>query len=85
MTDEQTDTTLKIRGLPKITEKEYLQYQYDTALRQMLKDPKEENVKNFEKANARLFEVQDLYRIGYRLLLERAKRLLAETLSKTYG
>ncbi len=62
-------TTLKIKGLPKINEKEYAQIKYDQALKMMLKSPTKENIQTFEEANKRLFEVQDAYRIATRLLI----------------
>ena len=71
--DEQI--TLKLKNLPRFNEKEYAQQQYDQALKNMLDNPSPETIKAFGVANAHLFEVQDLYRIALRLLLERAKKL----------
>lgn len=73
MDSKLTDSTLKIQGLPKFTEKEWAQYRYDTALKTMLASPTKENIQTFEEANRNLFEVQDAYRIATRLLLQRAK------------
>jgi len=64
------DITQKIPNLPQLNEREYMQYKYDQALKAMLNSPTKENVAAFGKANCDLFEVEDAYRIGARLLIE---------------
>jgi len=68
-------TTEKIPAITKINEKEYARMRYDAALQKMLTDKTPESIYEFEAANAYLFEVEDLYRIGAKLLLDRAKIL----------
>jgi len=73
---DTTITTVKIPAITKMNEKEYSQMKYDEALRVMLKSPTRENIQTFEEANRRLYETQDLYRIGLRLKIEFRKRLI---------
>lgn len=73
--NDERPTTQKITNLPPVmNEKEYAQYLYDEALKAMLENPNDiEKVNAFTEANRRLYEVQDSYRIGGRLLIERNK------------
>lgn len=70
--DPQEDgpITLKIKGLPEYNEREYVKFRYDLALQAMLKNPTEKNIEAFGKANCDLYEIEDAYRIGTRLILE---------------
>jgi hypothetical protein len=61
--------TLKISNLPEFNEKDYVQMKYDEALQNMLASPTEANIKAFEDANARYWEVMDAYRLGKKLLI----------------
>jgi hypothetical protein len=72
MSDNLEDT-LKIPGLPKYNEHEYAKIKYNEALQIMLASPTLENIEAFSKANERLYEVEDAYRIGGRLKLEYLK------------
>lgn len=65
--------TIKLSTGPVQTtnEREYAQYKYDQARATMLKSPTEENVNAFIEANKYLYEVEDSYRIGGRLLIQR--------------
>jgi hypothetical protein len=78
MTDQTTKT--RIATAPVMDEKQYARYKYDQALAAMEKNPTKENVAAFEAANKHLFEVEDSYRIGARLLFERAQNLLSATM-----
>lgn len=69
------DDTLKIVGLPKFNEIDYYQHQYDEALTEMLSNPTQENIEEFGKWNAKLYETQDCYRVGQRLLIDRSRQL----------
>ena len=78
MSDELKEDTTKtsVKALPKMNEQEYAQYRYDQALQYMLDHPTNPEARiAFERANKKLYEVQDAYRIGARLLLERARRV----------
>lgn len=66
-------TTEKIPAITEQNEKDYAHMRYDMALKKMLADRSLESIKEFEEANAYLFEVEDAYRIGAKLLLDRAK------------
>jgi len=73
--DNQT-TTVKIKAIREIPdEKTLAQLAYDEAKARMLMNPSQENIEAFGRANAHLYEVEDAYRIGTRLLTERAKNL----------
>lgn len=74
-TVEEPITTVKIHAVSQMNEKEYAQYCYDQAMQKMLDKPTPQNIAEFEKANKHLYEVQDAYRIGTRLLLERVNRV----------
>jgi len=62
--------TLKIKNLPQMNERDCAQHKYNEALKTMLIDPSKENINTFEEANKILYDVQDAYRIGRRLLIE---------------
>jgi hypothetical protein len=74
-----SDTTKKLMVPPKMNEKEYARWRYDQALLNMTQKGTPESIKEFELANKHLYEVEDAYRIGMRLLLERAQRVLEAT------
>lgn len=76
-TTSDPDVTQKIHGLPELNEREYAQYKYDEALKAMLKDPTPDNIQAFVLANDLIYEVQDAYRIGSKLLLLRSQNLHA--------
>lgn len=78
MTDQTTKT--RMSTVPVMDEKQYARWKYDEALRVMEANPTEENVAAFEAANKHLYEVEDSYRIGARLLFERAQNLLSATM-----
>lgn len=69
------NSTVKISSITKKDEKEYAREQYALALANMLEKKTLESVQAFEKANKKLFEVEDAYRLGLRLLTERAQRV----------
>ena len=69
-------TTKKIPCIDMPNEKEQAQIEYDKALETMLNDPTWENIQAFGRANAKLFEVEDAYRLALKLLAERARNLL---------
>lgn len=69
------DTTKKIPAITQMNEKQYAEKRYNEAMINMISQPTEENRKEFENANKYFFEVSDAYRIGARLLAERARRL----------
>lgn len=71
--DEENPTTVKIPGVTQINERQYAQMKYDKALQEMIDHPSEETIKAFGEANQKLFEIEDAYRIGARLLLEKAR------------
>lgn len=75
--NETNDITLKIVGLPKFNELDYYQYKYNEALKKMLGEPTIENAWAFAEWNRKLFEAEDCYRIGRRLLLQRSQQLQA--------
>ena len=79
---EESDgvTTKKIDVITKENELEYAQRQYDEAVQKMLLIPTLDNVKAFELANKKLFEIQDAYRLGAKLLLMRTK-YIADTIN----
>jgi len=62
--------TVKIKNLPGLNEREYAQYKYDEALRFMLSSPTRENIQTFEETNKKLFEIEDKYRLGAKLLIQ---------------
>jgi hypothetical protein len=62
--------TLKIEGLPEYNEREYMKFKYDLALLAMIRNPSQQNIEAFGKANCDLFEVEDAYRIGAALLIQ---------------
>lgn len=72
---EEPKSTVKIQAAPAMNEREYAQYLYDEALKKMIANPTKANIDAFTAANVHLFEVEDLYRIAARLLLERARRV----------
>ena len=67
---DQQVATRKVGILPPMDEKAYAQMRFDEALATMLKSPTVENIQTFTEANRHLYEVQDAYRIGMRLLIE---------------
>ena len=69
-TDEQP-TTVKIPAITETNELEYAQRKYDAARDTMIRERTPESIEAFTKANELLVEIQDKYRIGYRLMLER--------------
>lgn len=69
------DTTKKMPVVTKMDEKQYAEHRYNEAKIRMLISPTKENIQSFSEANKLLFEVSDAYRIGARLLAERARRL----------
>jgi hypothetical protein len=84
--DEENPTTVKIKGITQINEKEYAQAQYDEALQAMIDNPSQETIKAFGIANQKLFEVEDAYRIGARLLLERVRAdIIGRRIYKAYN
>lgn len=60
--------TKKIPAVSKTDELEFYKKKFDEALAKMLKTPTKDNIDAFTKANANLYEVEDAYRIGKRLL-----------------
>lgn len=68
---DDPEDTLKITGLPKFNEMDYLEYKYQEALKAYLAAPSYENKAAFDEANKALFEAKDAYRIGKRLLDQR--------------
>lgn len=72
---EEPKTTRKVPAITTMDEKEYVQFQYDLARTKMLKDPSQENIDAFTRANATYFETMDAYRIGAKLLAERIRNL----------
>lgn len=69
-------TTKKVPCVKMPNEKELAQKAYDEALTAMIANPNRDTIEAFGKANARLFEVEDAYRIALKLLAERARNLL---------
>jgi hypothetical protein len=69
MVTPDPEITQKLTNLPELNEKEYYQYMYDQALKAMLKNPTKENIDAFGVANTKLYEIEDAYRIGSRLLI----------------
>lgn len=67
---EDMTTTIKIKDLPKFNELDWAQWKYDTALKAMLNSPTKENQQTFAEANRYLYEIQDKYRIGKKLLIQ---------------
>ena len=80
ITIEEPVTTKKVPCISTVDEKEYAQTMYNLALDQMLNDPTPENIDRFTKANQKLFEVEDSYRIALRLLAERARKFVSSHL-----
>lgn len=70
--NDDTQITIKLKNVPRLNERDYAQMKYDEARIHMLENPTKDNIALFEEANKKLFEVQDAYRIGARLILERA-------------
>ena len=78
--------TKKIQGLPKYNERQYMQFKYDLAFKAMLNNPTRENIEAFGKANCDLYEIEDAYRIGTRLILEYYKaRLVIRSIYISYN
>lgn len=73
--NSQPDDLLATRKIPVVSTENELDWAkgvYDAALKTMLAKPNAETISAFEAANKLYFETQDKYRIGVRLLLERA-------------
>lgn len=72
-------TKKSITQLPTLmNEKDYAQWKYDHALSAMLANPSAKNRADFEAANKFLYEVQDKYRIGGRLLIQKGEQKEAD-------
>lgn len=71
--DDKATTKQVMDAIPQFkNEKEYAQYKYDTALKEMLADPSNQaKIDNFIAANNFLYNTQDAYRSGSRRLLQR--------------
>lgn len=74
--NQNNDITLKIVGLPKFNELDYLQYKYDEALERYLESKLWEDRIAFEAANKALFEAKYAYQKGFMLLAQRVLSLL---------
>lgn len=62
-------TTQKLQPVTEENELQYYEQQFRDAGQNMLKNPTLENARAYEKAQAKLNEIEDLYRDGYRALL----------------
>lgn len=70
------DTTKKMAAIPQMNEKQWARFKYDEARANMLANPTPDNCKAFADANTHLYEVEDAYRIGARIMFERAQQVL---------
>ena len=67
------DTTVKIPALSSLTEVEHYQRLYLEAGNNMLTNFSKETAKAYGEAQCKLQEVEDLYRQGYQLLLQKSQ------------
>ena len=69
-TNEDQIITQKLHGLTEYNEKDYAKTKYELALQEMLAHPENEAyIQAFIQANTELFEVEDAYHQGTKLLL----------------